>query len=95
MLISGGGITPLVSSPTCIKGGQQGGWMLTNAMLFEKELRRLIDEEIERLKENMTSIAANVEGMGSITFNQGAIYALRGITDLISVAKLNSDQSSR
>lgn len=69
--------------------------MLTNAMLFEKELRRLIDEEIERLKENMTSIAANVEGMGSITFHQGAIHALRGITDLIAVAKLNSDQSSR
>lgn len=69
--------------------------MLTNAMLFEKELRRLIDEEIERLKENMTSISANVEGNGSITFHQGAIHALRGIADLISVAKMKSDQSSR
>lgn len=69
--------------------------MLTNAMLFEKELRKLVDEEIERLKENMISIPANVEGTGSITFHQGAIHALRGITDLIAVAKLQSDQSSR
>lgn len=69
--------------------------MLTNAMLFEKELRKLVDEEIERLKENMISIPANVEGTGSITFHQGAIHALRGITDLIAVAKLHSDQSSR
>lgn len=69
--------------------------MLTNAMLFEKELRKLVDEEIERLKENMISISASVEGIGSVTFHQGAIHALRGITDLIAVAKLNSDQSSR
>jgi hypothetical protein len=69
--------------------------MLTNAALFERELRRLLAEEIERLKENLTTIPSNVEGVGSITFHQGAISALRGIDDLIDEAKKQSDQRSR
>lgn len=67
--------------------------MLTNAMLFERELRKLIDEEIERLKENLTTTPSNMEGAGSIGYLQGGIAALRAVEDLISVAKLNSDQS--
>lgn len=69
--------------------------MLTNAALFERELRRLIADEIERLKENLTTIPSNMEGVGSITFHQGAITALRGIDDLIDEAKSKSDQRSR
>ena len=85
----------MVPPPAIHKRGQQGGWMLTNAMLFEKELRRLLDDEIERLKENLTTVPVNMHGPNGVECLQGAIHALRGVTDLIAVAKLNSDQSSR
>jgi len=95
MPLMGGSVTPLTLPPFINKGGERGGSMLTNAMLFEKELRRLLDEEIERLKENLTTVPVNMHGPNGVEFLQGAIHALRGVTDLIAVAKLNSDQSSR
>lgn len=69
--------------------------MLTNAALFERELKKLIAEEIERLKENLTTAPAGVRGPGGIEYFQGGIASLRSLDDLIAVAKLNSDQSSR
>ena len=69
--------------------------MLTNAALFEREFRRLIDEEIERLKDILTTVPDNVSGPGSVSYLQGGIAALRGINDLISAAKELSDQRSR
>jgi hypothetical protein len=69
--------------------------MLTNAALFEKELRNLIFEEIERLKELLVTTPINHEGNGSIMHTQGAIMALRGIEDLIDEAKTRSNQRNR
>jgi hypothetical protein len=69
--------------------------MLTNAALFERELKRLIADEIERLKENLTTVPVNMHGPNGVEFLQGAISALRGIDDLIDEAKKRSDQSSR
>jgi len=69
--------------------------MLTNAALFERELKVLIAEEIERLKENLTTTPINMEGAGSITYLQGGIAALRGLDDLMEIAKTKSDQRSR
>ena len=69
--------------------------MLTNAALFERELKLLIAEEIERLKENLTTTPRNMEGVGGITGLQGGIAALRGLDDLIEIAKTKSDQRSR
>lgn len=69
--------------------------MLTNAALFERELKLLIAEEIERLKENLTTTPRNMEGAGSITYLQGGIASLRGLDDLMDIAKSKSDQRSR
>ena len=69
--------------------------MLTNAALFERELKKLIAEEIERLKENLTTTPKDVCGPGGVEYFQGGIASLRSLDDLIAVAKLNSDQSSR
>lgn len=69
--------------------------MLTNAILFERELRRLVSEEIARLKENLTTVPEDTRGPNSISYLQGSISALRGIDDLIEEAKKRSDQSSR
>lgn len=69
--------------------------MLTNAALFERELKRLVAEEIERLKENLTTVPVNMSGPNGVEFLQGAISALRGIDDLIDEAKKQSDQRSR
>lgn len=69
--------------------------MLTNAALFERELRRLVDEEIDRLKDMLTTVSLNLEGPGSAAFLQGGIATLRGIDDLIAEAKKRSDQNSR
>lgn len=69
--------------------------MLTNAVLFERELKRLINEEIERLKDVLTVVPINVEGPNSVTFLQGSVSALRGLEDLIDEAKRRSDQNSR
>jgi hypothetical protein len=69
--------------------------MLTNAAMFEKEINRLISEEIERLKELLVSTPINQTGNGSITYVQGAIMALRNMDDLIGEAKIRSSQSNR
>ena len=69
--------------------------MLTNAALFERELKLLIAEEIERLKENLTTTPANMESVGGICYLQGGVAALRGLDDLIEIAKTKSDQRSR
>jgi hypothetical protein len=69
--------------------------MLTNAAMFEKELMRLISEEIERLKELLVNAPINQPGNGSITHLQGAIVALRNMDDLIEEAKIRSSQSNR
>jgi hypothetical protein len=69
--------------------------MLTNAAMFEKEINRLISEEIERLKELLVSTPINQTGNGSITYVQGAIMALRNMDDLIEEAKIRSSQSNR
>lgn len=69
--------------------------MLTNAAMFEKEINRLISEEIERLKELLVSTPINLTGNGSITYVQGAIMALRNMDDLIGEAKIRSSQSNR
>ena len=69
--------------------------MLTNAAMFEKEITRLISEEIERLKELLVSTPINQTGNGSITYVQGAIMALRNMDDLIGEAKIRSSQSTR
>jgi hypothetical protein len=69
--------------------------MLTNAAMFEKELVRLISEEIERLKELLVNAPINQPGNGSITHLQGAIVALRNMDDLIEEAKIRSSQSNR
>jgi hypothetical protein len=69
--------------------------MLTNAMLFEKELRRYVLEEIERLKEALTVAPCNLEGPGGINHIQGRIHALKEMDDLIEAAKKAADQSSR
>jgi hypothetical protein len=95
MPTSGGSVTPLTLPPTINQRGERGGSMLTNAMLFEKELRRLISEEIDRLKENLTTTPINMHGPGGVEYLQGGIASLRVLDDLISMAKLKSDQSSR
>jgi len=69
--------------------------MLTNAMLFERELRALISNEIERLKENLTTTPTHMHGPGGVEYLQGGIASLRGLDDLIEIAKSKSDQSSR
>lgn len=69
--------------------------MLTNAMLFEREFKMLIADEIERLKENLTTTPTNMRGPGGIEYLQGGIASLRGIEDLIAIAKQKSDQTSR
>jgi hypothetical protein len=69
--------------------------MLTNAAMFEKEINRLISEEIERLKELLVSTPITQAGNGSITYVQGAIMALRNMDDLIGEAKIRSSQSNR
>jgi actin-like ATPase involved in cell morphogenesis len=69
--------------------------MLTNAALFERELKLLIAEEIERLKENLTTTPASMESVGGISYLQGGIAALRGLDDLMEIAKTKSDQRSR
>lgn len=69
--------------------------MLTNAALFEREFRRLIDEEIDRLKDILTTVPTNLEGPGSVSYLQGGIAALRGINDLIYAAKELAEKRSR
>lgn len=69
--------------------------MLTNAALFERELKLLIAEEIERLKENLTATPENMRGVGGVVYLQGGIAALRGLGDLMEIAKTKSDQRSR
>jgi actin-like ATPase involved in cell morphogenesis len=55
----------------------------------------LIAEEIERLKENLTTTPASMESVGGISYLQGGVAALRGLDDLIEIAKTKSDQRSR
>lgn len=69
--------------------------MLTNAALFERELKILIADEIERLKENLTTTPENMRGVGGISYLQGGIASLRGLDDLMEIAKTKSDQRSR
>ena len=67
--------------------------MQTFDSLMEKNLMKLVDTEIERLK-NMLS-ANTYETVGEFKYIMGKIAALRSIEEMVDDAKKLSDQSNR
>lgn len=67
--------------------------MLTQATQLQTEFLRIVDREIERLKDQL---AANVfEDVASFKYVMGQISALRMMEDLIDEAIQKSDQRNR
>lgn len=64
--------------------------MITNAQLFEHELKKLVAEQIDRLKDNMA--VNNYEEVGQFKYLMGQIAALSSLQDLIDEAKQRSDK---
>jgi len=64
--------------------------MITNANLFEHELKKLVAEQIDRLKDNMA--VNNYEEVGQFKYLMGQIAALSSLQDLIDEAKQRSDR---
>lgn len=59
--------------------------MITTADLFEKELRRIIGEQIEEAKERLTG--SPFDTIGGFEHVRGEIRALRRIDEYINEAK--------
>lgn len=67
--------------------------MITQASQLQKEILRLIEREIERLKDQL---AANVfEDVASFRYVMGQISAFRQMEDLIDEAEQKADQRNR
>lgn len=67
--------------------------MLTQATQLQTEFLRIVDREIDRLKDQL---AANVfEDVASFKYVMGQISALRMMEDLIDEAIQKSDQRNR
>jgi hypothetical protein len=64
--------------------------MITNAHLFEHELKKLVVEQIDRLKDNMA--VNNYEEVGQFKYLMGQIAALSSLQDLIDEAKQRADK---
>jgi len=67
--------------------------MLTQAAQFEIELLRVIDREIDRLKDQLA--LNNFEEIGSFKYIMGQIAALKNMEDVIEEAKEKSAQRNR
>jgi hypothetical protein len=67
--------------------------MQTFDSLMEKNLMKIVDTEIERLK---NQLATNTyETVGEFKYIMGKIAALRSIEEMVDDAKQQSDQSNR
>jgi len=68
--------------------------MLTYQTFFKAELKRLISEEIERLKENLV-VSHNYEGFDFLTFKYqvGIIEGLRKALELCDEAERTADSA--
>lgn len=67
--------------------------MQTFSTLFDRELNRIIEEEINRLK---NQLAHNTyERVDEFRFVMGQITAYENMSSLIEVAKKSADQSNR
>lgn len=64
--------------------------MITNAMLFEHELNKLVQERIGSLKDNLAFNA--FEEMGQFKFVMGQIAGLVELKELIDEAKSKVDK---
>jgi hypothetical protein len=67
--------------------------MQTFDSLMEKNLIKLVDTEIERLKNQLS--ANTYETVGEFKYIMGKIAALRSIEEMVDDAKKLSDQSNR
>jgi hypothetical protein len=67
--------------------------MQTFDSLMEKNLIKLVDTEIERLKNQLS--ANTYETVGEFKYIMGKIAALRSIEEMVDDAKQQSDQSNR
>jgi hypothetical protein len=67
--------------------------MQTFDSLMEKNLMKLVDTEIERLKNQLS--ANTYETVGEFKYIMGKIAALRSIEEMVDDAKKISDQSNR
>lgn len=67
--------------------------MQTFDSLMEKNLMKIVDTEIERLKNQLS--ANTYETVGEFKYIMGRIAALRSIEEMIDDAKKQSDQSNR
>lgn len=67
--------------------------MLTNAQLFEYELNKLVQEQIDRWKDNLAFNAFT--DVGQFKFVMGQISAFSELQELIVAAKEASDKHNR
>lgn len=67
--------------------------MQTHSSLSEMEFRRLVDEEVERLK---NILATNTfEEIGQFRYVMGEIAGLRRVEELFEIAKERAEQRNR
>lgn len=67
--------------------------MQTHSSLSEMEFRRLVEEEVERLK---NILATNTfEEVGQFRFVMGEISGLRRVEELLDIAKERAEQRNR
>jgi uncharacterized protein (DUF1015 family) len=67
--------------------------VITNAQLFEYELNKLVQERIERWKENLAF--NSYEEIGQFRFVMGQIAAFSELKELIDEAKTLADKHNR
>lgn len=67
--------------------------MITNAQLFEYELNKLVQERIERWKENLAF--NSYQEIGQFRFVMGQIAAFSELKELIDEAKTLADKHNR
>lgn len=67
--------------------------MITNAQLFEYELKKLVQEQIDRWKDNLAFNA--FEDIGQFKFVMGQISAFVYLQELIDEAKKLTDDRNR
>lgn len=67
--------------------------MITNAQLFEYELRKLVQEQIDRWKDNLAF--NSFEEIGQFKFVMGQISAFVNLQELIDEAKKLTDDRNR
>lgn len=67
--------------------------MLTNAQLFEYELNKLVQEQIDRLKDSLAFNAFTE--VGQFKYVMGQIAAFAELQELIVAAKEQADKHNR